>query len=129
MREATLYPVVKDWIRNNVKHTCVIELKIAKSKSLPYSEVKEHQEANLFAAKNRVLMYKIPDVGFDQKPFDICVWSGCKAYVGIVFYEPRKLKTLYMINIDSWKRYRAKADKKSITIEECSSLAEYEVEL
>lgn len=129
MKEATLYPVVKDWIKNNVKQTCVIELKIAKSKSLPFAEVKEHQEMNLFAAKNRILMYKIPDVGFDQKPFDICVWAGCKAYIGIVYYVPRKLKRLYMIDIDKWKRYRAKSEARSITAEECYPLADYEVDL
>lgn len=54
---------------------------------------------NLTKVKHEVVFYKIPDVGFDQKPMDFVALHG-ESYLVLLFYVPRQPKTCYFIDID-----------------------------
>ena len=102
--------------------TSVFELKICKGKSLPFSAVKEHQVNALIAAHRDKIIYKIPDDGFDQKPFDCFMIRRAFAYVVILFYVPRKEKKFYMIDIDNWMIEVQYSKRKSITEERARAI-------
>lgn len=114
MTEAKFQTEFTRWAKHNMKTTAAFELKICNEKSLPFNAVKEHQVANLLSARNRSLVYKIPDAGYDQKPFDCFCLSGCEAYVVVMFYT-RGEKEFYMIPIDSFVRMQQNSEKKSFT--------------
>lgn len=115
MTEAEFQSRFTKWAKHNVKHTAAFELKICKENSMPFNAVKEHQVANLLSARDRSLMYKIPDAGFDQKPFDCFMLSGCNAYVVILFYQKRGDNEFYMINIHDYVKLMETSERKSIT--------------
>jgi hypothetical protein len=117
MKEKDFYRDVQSWVKSINLETAVIELKLCKKEKMNVKEVKPHQISSLLAASNSILSYKIPDVGVDQKPFDICHWNRCYAYVAIIFYIPRKPKNIYLININDYIRISSK--KKSISQEDC----------
>lgn len=102
MREKDFYRPVQIWAMKNLNQTAVIELKIVKNNSrFRKSDLRDHQIKSLLHAKHDSVGYKIPDIGMDQKPFDLCVWHKSLAFVGVVYYEPRKKKRLYLIDIDT----------------------------
>lgn len=100
MKEKDFYRPVQNWIKKNLNQTAVVELKLVKGNRFRLSDMRPHQIDSLLACKHNSLVYKIPDAGFDQKPFDICYFNNTLAYIGVVFYEPRKKKNLYLIDID-----------------------------
>lgn len=64
--------------------SCAIELKVARGNSLPASRLEPHQREALLRC-GMAFTYKIPDVGFDKKPFDALLFKNSNAYVVIVF--------------------------------------------
>lgn len=129
MREKDFYAPVQKWMRSEFRKTCVIELKLVKTKSFNFNDVKEHQVANLLSVYRGFLSYKIADVGFDQKPFDLIAYNQCPAYVGVIFYEERKKKNLYLIPIQVFLALKGASIKSSLTEIECSVFCEQAVSL
>ena len=126
MRERDFYRDVQSWVKSINLETAVIELKLCKTKRFLFSDVKPHQVSNLLAAATSKLTYKIPDVGMDQKPFDICLWNRCYAYVAVIFYEARKPKRIYLINILDFIKIRdqfLEKKKYSLLEEDCLAIA------
>jgi len=111
------------WAKANIQETCAVELKLAKGVSLPFNSVADHQIINLLSAHRRTLVFKIPDVGYDLKPFDCFVLAQVKAYIAILFHVKRGDNEFYMIPIEDFVRFRDNAARKSITKEEAKSIA------
>lgn len=124
MKEKDFYSSVKKWATKNLTQTAVIELKLVKTKRFRISEIRSHQIRALKEAKHNSVVYKIPDAGMDQKPFDICFWSKSQAFLAVIFYEPRIKKNLYLIDIDSLD-----IEKVSYTEEEISLLSQHRASL
>lgn len=103
------------------------ELKVCNGTSLPFDAVKEHQLAALRGVGRR-FVYKIPDVGFDQKPFDCFMLDRAPGYVVIGFCEPRKKVRGYAISVHTFESYRDFSSKSSLTEEECRLIAQFEFE-
>lgn len=97
------------WVKGVYKKTAAFELKITKGPSLSFDAVKPHQEAALDQAKNRVLVYKIVDCGY-QNPFDSLCLAGVPAYVVIKYPD-----FFCLIDIDDWLNEKQKSDRKSLT--------------
>jgi len=127
--------------KNNKIHG-VFELKLCKGVSLPFSSVKPHQEKALLAATTMEgLYYKIPDQPVSEmeedapkenennkqkgkkirftlpKPFDCFLVKNTPAYVVIMFYVPRKKKTVYYIPIGDFLEMKNSVTRKSMTEE------------
>lgn len=98
------------WIKYQHFSTTAFELKLTKGGRLPFSAVQDHQVRNLLSAKHGKLSYKIPDAGYDLKPFDCFVIQGAQSYVVVMFYE-RGEKEFYMIDIDDFVLWRDTAQK------------------
>lgn len=67
--------------------SCAIEIKVAHGNALPVSRLEIHQREALMQCALS-FTYKIPDVGYDKKPFDAVLFKDCVAYVVIVFPSP-----------------------------------------
>lgn len=111
------------WAKHNIQHSCAVELKVANGKSLPFNAVADHQYASLLASKQQSLVFKIPDVGYDVKPFDCFVLSKSRAYIGILFYEKRGDKEFYLIDIENFIQFRDSATRKSILRDDAKAIA------
>ena len=124
MREKNLQTRITRYVKNRWQHgSAAIELKICHEKSLPFNAVKEHQIAGLLVAKHGTLAYKIPDTGYDQKPFDMVVLNNSSAYVLIMFYQ-RGCNICYLIDVDKYVHERDNSKRKSLTEERCTEIAE-----
>lgn len=98
-----------------------LELKLTKTKSLPFSALKEHQRHALLTASNGRLIYKIPDDSVGQKPFDCFCITNASSWVVIMFYT-RGCKTFYMIPIDVWVKEEKTSKRKSLTEERANEI-------
>lgn len=87
------------WKRHNLKVTCAEELKITKTNVFYFNSIEPHQLLHLTTVKHDFFQYKIPDLG-NQNPFDSFSMYKEPAYVGVLFYKPRKKKIFYLIDID-----------------------------
>jgi len=105
------------WLRAFKNETLALECKICKGKSLPFEAVKEHQVSALYLAKHGLMNFKIPDCGFDQKPFDLFMLARAKAYVVIFWYTKRGQRDMTWIDVDIWLEEKQKSDRKSLTFE------------
>lgn len=105
-----------------------LELKICKTGRIPFSRVEEHQIASLLLSQSaKGLYHKISDAGYrytDKLPFDCFLIKNSRSFIGILFYELRKKKMAYFIDINKWIDYSSKSKMKSITEKECSDIAE-----
>jgi hypothetical protein len=106
------------WLKAVYKKTGAYELKVTKTDSIPFDAVKDHQIAALKAAKDGVLVYKIPDVGLGQKPFDNICLSGIPAYIVIRYPSGRA----YGIDVDVFIKERSLCDRKSLTEEHAQAI-------
>lgn len=124
MLEKNLQTRITRYVKNRWRHgSAAIEVKITKDKSLPFNAVKDHQIAGLSVAKHGTLAYKIPDTGYDQKPFDMFVFQGAGAYVMVMFWK-RGSKTCYLIDIDDFLKEKETSDRKSLTEERANEIGE-----
>lgn len=101
-------------MKNRWKTSAAFELKVCNELSLPFSAVQEHQLNALFMAKHSTMAYKIPDVGYDQKPFDLAVLGQAEAYV-LIMYTRRGQKDFYIIDIDDFLAESKNSVRRSLT--------------
>lgn len=114
MNEATFQSKFSRWLKYEWPHmTAVFELKFTDGKSIPFKAVKEHQRAALHMAGTR-LIYKIPDVGPDQKPMDCFIICESPGFVVVQFYK-RSCKTFYVIGISDFEKAERTCGRKSLT--------------
>jgi len=108
MKEKDFQIDFNKWLKSSYKESGVFELKRTKTNSLPFSSVVLHQEQALWHTKNRKLVYKIPDVGY-QNPYDCVCLSGLPAFVVIRYPE-----FFCLIDIDDWLNEKNRTDRKSL---------------
>ena len=114
------------WLKYHwMKKSAAFELKICKKKSLSFSAVKSHQIDGLLHAKHGSVVKKLSDIDPAQKPFDCFILANVMAFVVILFYEPRKQKEAFLIDIDDFVEERDKSNRKSITKERGAELSKY----
>lgn len=123
MKEKDFQTSFGKWLKASWRESAVFELKICKEKRFNLKRIEEHQLYNLKLAKSGCLYYKISDGSVGQKPMDCFTFYRSKAYLVILFYEPRTPKVLYMIDIDKILKL-IKNGAKSITENEASILAD-----
>lgn len=116
MNEKDYYPKIKKYYTQNATQSMAIEVKITKTKSLPFSCLPAHQEEKLLESE-RAFAEKIADVGVLKKPYDIMLVHRAKAILVVIFYEPRKSR-VYELNIRDFIHMRETMGKKSATEEE-----------
>ena len=109
MKEKDWQSYFNKWVKNVYKKTACFELKKATGDSLPFCAVVPHQVEALQNASNGVLVYKIPDVGY-QNPFDSFCLAGVPAYVVIKYPNSFEL-----IAIDEFIFERDRSKRKSLT--------------
>lgn len=97
--------------------TFAFEAKICKEPSLPFDAVKDHQVTSLYQVKHSLFNYKIPDVGFDQKPYDGFQLFQVPAYVIIFWYQHHNDKRFTMIDIDAFCEEKRLSERRSLTYE------------
>lgn len=110
MREKDFQIRFNHWLKAIYRQLGVFELKKTKTSSLPFSAVVDHQVNALWNAKHGVLVYKIPDVGY-QNPFDTMCLAGVPAFVVIQY----NTGVVYLIDIDIFIRVRDKSTVKSLS--------------
>lgn len=101
------------WVKANFLQTAAFELKLARGPLLPFKEVKEHQVNALYIAKHHSLVFKIPDSGFAQNPFDSFSLYQVPAYIVIMFNGRQEY--FYFIDVDEWLKEWQNSKRKSLT--------------
>jgi hypothetical protein len=114
MKEAKFQTLFSKWLKYNWSINSVFELKICKNKSLPFNSVKEHQIDALLKTQTKFINYKIPDCGYDQKPFDCFFLTNMNAYVVIMFYK-RGQKEFIIIPIKKFIKEKQISNRSSLT--------------
>ena len=102
------------------------ELKLCKTNTFAFDRVSDNQIECLKAVKTG-FYYKISDMaamnGFaSPKPFDNFYMTGCKGYVVICFYVPRKYKKVFKVGVDQFLQIRDTHPRKSIRLNELELL-------
>ena len=101
-------------------HSGAYELKSTRERSLPFAALATHQRHALRQAKQGVLVYKIPDSGF-QNPFDCFTLAQVPAFVVVFFYTHGK-KEFVMIDIDAWIAEDESSTRRSLTEERAKEI-------
>ena len=98
------------------------ELKITQTNSLPFSEVKPHQNRALWLASTpgKKLYYKMADEGFSQKPFDCFMINVADAYV-VIKYMLYPMEFV-MIQADVFAKEDKTSRRRSLTRERALEL-------
>lgn len=116
-REANFQTTFNHWLKEVYRRTAAFELKQTSTNSLPFSAVVPHQRQALLQVRHSCLVYKIPDVGF-QNPFDTLGMCGQPAYVAI-----RYPKGVAIIPIDIFLLEESRSKRKSLTWERAKELS------
>lgn len=122
-REAAFNTVFNQWLKNVHKQTGVYELKVAKGNSIPFDAVVEHQIQSLEASNHGLLVWKIPDCGY-QNPFDCFSMYKVPAWVVIKFAN-----SFEMITIDTFVLEKSRSKRKSLTSERAREISTISVKL
>lgn len=109
------------WWKHIFRKTGAFELKVSKTKSISFKRLEKHQEASLLLTKHSVSFRKIPDTGYDQKPYDCYGLAGEPAWVVVMYQTTDQRKEFYMIDIDAWVKTREEG-LKSLTIEKAGEV-------
>lgn len=120
MKEKSFQIKFNQWLKAIYRQLGVFELKVARNNSLPFSAVEEHQIDALWHAKHNVLVYKIPDAGF-QNPFDCFCLAGVPAYIVIKYSSGM----VYMIDIDVFIQESKTSTIRSVTERKALGLSLY----
>lgn len=113
-------------LNNPPKESEVYELKIGKTNSIPFSNIKPHQIPTLLKVQEEGFYHKISDppvfYGMNSRfnsarPFDCMFLKGVKAYMVIWFYVPRQPKVFYKIPVVNFKQMIDNSIRKSFTEE------------
>ncbi len=127
MTEADFQTRFRRWHKSNWNGpTSAFEYKISKTESIPFDAVADHQIAALLMVKKGKFYYKIPDAGYDQKPFDAFALIGENAYVVIYFYTKKGEKRFYVIDIEAFVKERKESElkRKSLTRERAKEIGQ-----
>lgn len=122
MKEKDFQTRLTRWAKHTITHSCAIEAKITKTRTLLVSAVQPHQLLALRASTRSVLAFKLPDVGIMQKPFDMFVLAHSDAFLAIQFYR-RAVNHFYLVPIDAWDAFVA-TGAKSITEKEVERIGQ-----
>lgn len=122
MTEADFQTKFSRWAKYHISKTCLWELKLSKSSSIPFSALAEHQERALTQATRSCISYKIPDGTLGQKPTDGFTICNSEAYVVIQFYKPGN-KEFFMIPINRWLLEKAASKRRSLTEERAREIS------
>lgn len=122
MKEKDFQKTFNHWLKAVHKQTGAFELKLCKERALPYSAVAPHQIEALLNAKHSTLVFKLPDVGY-QNPFDCFSLSGVPAFVVIKFASG----VAYGIDIDDFIRQRDLSSRKSLTELEADGIYSFKI--
>lgn len=117
MKEADFQTAFNKWLKYHPEYHGAFELKLTHDPSLPFSAVSAHQINALKNVKDHHLIFKIPDEGYAQKPFDCFKMQGYPAHIAIMFYR-RGQKTFYLIDINTWVDHVLGSKRMSITEKE-----------
>lgn len=133
MTEADLQTKFNKYLLNRwVGLPSAFELKITKEKRIPFSAIKEHQIKRLKQVREGNFPYKIPDVGYDQKPFDCFILNGktqdVGAYVCIMFYTRGENK-VYLIDILDFIKEMEESEPRSLTEQRTREISSMIVEM
>lgn len=123
MTEAERTTKFLKYAKANIQSSFVFEAKICKTKSISFTVVKPHQERTLLISRESSFNYKIPDVGYDQKPLDGFQFHKVEAYVVIFWWQKRGDMRFSMIDIKVWLEEKEKSDRKSLTYERACEIA------
>lgn len=115
--EANFNTYFNHWLKNIHKKTGAFELKQTKGNSLAFNAVVPHQIQALKNAKNGVLVYKIPDVGY-QNPFDCFSLAGVDSFVVIKYPE-----FFCLIDINDWIQEEKISERRSLTSKRALEIA------
>lgn len=121
MKERAMTADALKYVRDVLKQTAAVEVKVAKGRSIPFDALAEHQERALLLANTTCIYHKISDTGamYGELPFDGFVLCNVPAYVSVIW--PRKGTTL--IRISDWISERDISERKSLTFERASEIA------
>jgi penicillin-binding protein-related factor A (putative recombinase) len=123
MNEARFTTRFNKWVKHEFPFiSAAFELKLTKKRSIPFTAVKPHQRDALRAVANR-LIYKIPDEGLSQKPFDVVFLADSIGYVVIMFYY-RGCRKFYIITIQKWEQTEQTCGRKSCTEDMAKAICE-----
>lgn len=123
MKEKDYQRQFNHWVKNVYKKTACFELKRAVGNSLPFSAVAVHQIDALLNATSEVLVYKIPDVGY-QNPFDCFCLAGVPAYVVIKYDHGFEL-----ISVETFILEKVHSKRKSLTSERAKAISTISVKI
>lgn len=119
------------------KETEAYELKISKTPSFSFSNIKEHQIEALLKTESGFLYHRLTDQPWMdrpysytlRKPFDCFCLVKNKAYLIFWFYKPRKPKKFIKIEIKKFINFMNNSSKKSFREEEIASIADVILEI
>lgn len=117
-REAKFQSLFNKWVKSEFQKTAVFELKQTVNERLPFSRLEAHQANALWHAKHHLIVYKLPDCGF-QNPCDSICLRGVSAYVVI-----RYPQFFCLIDIDVFVKESEESEEKSLTSERAKEIAE-----
>lgn len=104
--------------------SALVECKVSRGKSLPFSAVSDKQERNLLQASTGFFNYTFSDYDRMGTPAD-CVFldgvGGAEGYVAVQFWRPRN-KEFFLIPISEWINEKETSSRKSITEERLKEL-------
>lgn len=112
-KEASQDSLIEAWMRYFLKThpSCVIEAKHTRgADSVAYKAMEEHQPVFLRAAQDEVVVWKIDDVGYRQKPFDFIGVAGAYSFVAVRFD-----RFIAIISLNVWEEEQKRGERKSLT--------------
>jgi penicillin-binding protein-related factor A (putative recombinase) len=117
MKERDFQTTFNHYLKAVYKKTGAFELKQTKSQSIAFNSVVPHQVQALLHAKNSVLVYKIPDMGY-QNPFDVFCLTNVDAFVVIKYPD-----FFCLIDINDWVQEVKISTRKSLTADRAKEIA------
>lgn len=121
-KEANFNTYFNHWLKEVYKKTGAFELKQC-SGSLPFSAVAPHQLEALLQVHNGTLVYKIPDVGY-QNPFDCLCMAGERAFIVIKYPS-----CFVLIDPETWQLESKRSKRRSLTEARAKQLSNLTIEL
>ena len=123
-KERHYIPLIMKYLRDTVKQSCAVEVKLARGNSLPFSALSEHQERALILASGKGMYHKIADGSGQQTPFDAFCLVGVPAYVAIVYG-----KVCCLILINDFVQEKLESKRKSLTSTRAEQLSTISIKL
>jgi hypothetical protein len=107
----------KKWLEGTtfVKGSAAFELKVTLGPSIAFDAFEPHQLLALRRTKHGRFSWKIADDSIGVKPYDVFFFDSAQAYVVIAFKRNGRIKSFWIVDIDSWDECVLHSKKKSIT--------------